>query len=182
MPASAREDGNNVAPVVRGYLPDLIYGANDGIITTFAIVAGVVGASLPTTVVLILGLASLVADGVSMAASDYLSERSRPDGEKRRLDAARHALATFVGFVSMGIMPLLAYILHLPEAQRLPVAAVMTLVTLFAVGAGRAWAVEHIRWWRGGVEMLVVGAAAAGLAYGIGAGLSTLTGHASVPA
>ena len=54
------------------YLPDLIFGASDGIITTLAIVSGIVGAALPAPVVLILGLASLLADGFSMGASNVL--------------------------------------------------------------------------------------------------------------
>jgi|SRR5271166_2584043 len=51
------------------YLRDWIYGAIDGGVTTFAIVAGVVGANLPSSVVLLLGFANLVADGFAMAAS-----------------------------------------------------------------------------------------------------------------
>ena len=42
------------------YLPDLVYGANDGVITTFAVVCGVVGAALSNQVILILGFANLV--------------------------------------------------------------------------------------------------------------------------
>jgi hypothetical protein len=61
-------------------LPDIIYGANDGIITTFAIVSGVVGGNLPSRVVLILGFANLLADGVSMGASNFLSKRSQGEG------------------------------------------------------------------------------------------------------
>ncbi len=59
-----------------GYLKDFVYGANDGIITTFAVVAGVAGADLSATVVLILGFANLFADGFSMAMSNYLGEKS----------------------------------------------------------------------------------------------------------
>jgi hypothetical protein len=51
-----------------GYLPDFVLGANDGVITTLAVVWAVVGASLSSTVVLILGFANLIADGFSMAA------------------------------------------------------------------------------------------------------------------
>lgn len=51
------------AGLVRHYLPDLVYGANDGIITTFAVVSGVIGADLSERVILILGFANLVADG-----------------------------------------------------------------------------------------------------------------------
>jgi hypothetical protein len=49
------------------YLGEMVYGGLDGIITTFAVVSGVAGAQLGTPVILILGLANLLADGVSMA-------------------------------------------------------------------------------------------------------------------
>jgi VIT1/CCC1 family predicted Fe2+/Mn2+ transporter len=58
------------------YLGDLVYGGLDGIITTFAVVSGVAGARLDASVILILGLANLFADGVSMATGAYLSEKS----------------------------------------------------------------------------------------------------------
>lgn len=58
------------------YLADFVYGANDGIITTFAVVTGAAGASLPTGVIVILGVANLVADGFSMGASSILSRLS----------------------------------------------------------------------------------------------------------
>ncbi|HEY4499826.1 MAG TPA: VIT1/CCC1 transporter family protein [Candidatus Paceibacterota bacterium] len=58
------------------YIKDIVYGANDGIITTFAVVAGTIGASLDPTVILILGFSNLIADGFSMAASNFLGSRS----------------------------------------------------------------------------------------------------------
>lgn len=58
------------------YLKDVIFGANDGIVTTFAVVAGATGASLPGFVVIILGFANLVGDGISMGLGNYLGERS----------------------------------------------------------------------------------------------------------
>jgi VIT1/CCC1 family predicted Fe2+/Mn2+ transporter len=61
------------------YLRDWIYGGIDGAITTFAIVAGVVGANLSANVILILGIANLVADGFSMAASNYTGTKSEVD-------------------------------------------------------------------------------------------------------
>lgn len=57
-------------------IKSIVYGGLDGIITTFAIVSGVAGASLESAVVLILGFANLLADGLSMAFSDYLSSKS----------------------------------------------------------------------------------------------------------
>lgn len=61
------------------YLKDIVYGANDGIITTFAVVAGGAGANLDSTVVILLGIANLLADGFSMAASNYLGSKSELD-------------------------------------------------------------------------------------------------------
>lgn len=58
------------------YLQDSVYGASDGIVTTFAIVAGVTGASLSPLIILILGFANLLADGFSMAVGSYLSRKS----------------------------------------------------------------------------------------------------------
>lgn len=59
------------------HLKSAVYGANDGIVTTFAVVAGVAGAQLSSSVVLILGIANMVADGISMGLSNYLGERSQ---------------------------------------------------------------------------------------------------------
>jgi VIT1/CCC1 family predicted Fe2+/Mn2+ transporter len=67
------------------YLRDFIYGAIDGTVTTFAVVAGVAGAGLSSKVVIILGLANLAADGFSMAVSNFLGTRA----EQEQLDTAR---------------------------------------------------------------------------------------------
>lgn len=58
------------------YLRDFVYGAVDGAVTTFAIVAGVAGAGLSIGVVIILGVANLIADGFSMAVSNFLGTRA----------------------------------------------------------------------------------------------------------
>lgn len=65
-----------MAGPTHSYLRDFIYGAIDGTVTTFAIVAGVAGADLSTAIVLILGVANLVGDGFSMAASNFLGTRA----------------------------------------------------------------------------------------------------------
>lgn len=61
------------------YIGDLVYGGLDGIITTFAVVSGVAGAELGTSIILILGLANLFADGFSMATGAYLSLKSEKE-------------------------------------------------------------------------------------------------------
>jgi VIT1/CCC1 family predicted Fe2+/Mn2+ transporter len=61
------------------YLSDAVLGAIDGAVTTFAIVAGAIGAELSTRVVLILGIANLLADGFSMAAGNFAGTRAARD-------------------------------------------------------------------------------------------------------
>lgn len=58
------------------YLGDAVLGSIDGCVTTFAVVAGTAGAALPAGVAIILGLANLIADGFSMAASNYQRAKS----------------------------------------------------------------------------------------------------------
>jgi VIT1/CCC1 family predicted Fe2+/Mn2+ transporter len=79
------------SPPSSSYLRDFIYGAIDGAVTTFAVVAGVEGADLSASVVLILGGANLIADGFSMAVSNFLGLRAeRQQVERARLDEERH--------------------------------------------------------------------------------------------
>jgi len=164
--------------LARRYLPDLVYGANDGIITTFAVVSGVVGAALSERVILILGFANLVADGFSMGASNYLARRSHAEPEARasRDEGARHGAATLAGFLSAGLVPLAAYLAPLSDEARFPAAIALTLGILFVVGASRA-AVTKLGAFRSGFEMLVVGALAALVAYAIGALAASVTGN-----
>ena len=61
------------------YIGDFVYGGLDGIITTFAVVSGVAGANLDTSIIVILGLANLLADGFSMATGAYLSSKSEKE-------------------------------------------------------------------------------------------------------
>ena len=58
------------------YVGDAVLGAIDGCVTTFAVVAGAVGAGFPNLVALVLGVANLVADGFSMAVSNYQATKS----------------------------------------------------------------------------------------------------------
>jgi VIT1/CCC1 family predicted Fe2+/Mn2+ transporter len=215
-------------------LRDFVYGAIDGIVTTFAVVAGVAGAGLATRVVLILGVANLAADGFSMAVSNFLGARSEeqrrqkyrrqeerhvavvPAGEREEVrqllagwglddglldgvtDAVTHdpdrwvrfmmqlehgfspsrpsptraAVATFVAFVTIGFVPLAPFLSDAladgEAASPFMWSAALTAAAFFAVGVGKALVVAE-SWWRSGLETVVVGGAAATLAYVVGA-------------
>ena len=80
-----RIQGSNASALLK----DAIYGGVDGAITTFAIVAGVQGAGLSSVVVLILGVSNLLADGFSMAASNYAGSKAEAENLER-LRAIEH--------------------------------------------------------------------------------------------
>jgi VIT1/CCC1 family predicted Fe2+/Mn2+ transporter len=166
--------------VTRHYIRELIYGSNDGIITTFAVVAGVAGGGLSANVILICGAANLFADGLSMAVGNYLSIRAYEEVleaqglAEEEASPARHAFVTFAAFVLAGALPLMPYVLG-QSAERLVPSILITLAALFGVGASRAL-VTRVRWWTGGLEMFALGAVVAAVAYATGAFVASLTG------
>jgi len=144
------------------YLRDRIYGGIDGAVTTFAVICGVEGADRPLRIVLILGLANLVADGFSMAAGNFSSTRAERDeyalGRARlagRIDAGPGAerarlRAAFAarGFSDAELDSLVAVLtarregwietamadeLGLPAPARSPLRAALATFTAFAV-------------------------------------------------
>ncbi|HUP46383.1 MAG TPA: VIT1/CCC1 transporter family protein [Thermoanaerobaculia bacterium] len=235
-PISDRSDHDHHPEAIRerlaeepeaSYLRDWVYGGIDGSVTTFAIVSGVVGAGLSPAVILILGVANLVADGFSMAAGNYSATRTEkqeletlrsveerhiaqyPEGEReevrqiyekqgfrgedleRMVEAmtanrnrwidfmiaeeygvARHirsakkaAAATFTAFLVCGVVPLLPFLLRMPNP--FGASLVMTLAVFFGIGSVKS-RVLTVSWWRAGLETLVIGAIAAAIAYVIG--------------
>src|SRR3990167_9994643 len=81
------------------YLKEIIYGGNDGIITTFAVVAGFSGASindnflnLSFLTVLLFGLANLFADGLSMGLGNLLSVKAEQDVYRANLEKENIAI------------------------------------------------------------------------------------------
>lgn len=77
--------------IKHNYFKDFVYGAIDGTVTTFAIVAGIAGAQLSPTIVIILGFANMIADGFSMGISNFLSVRAEQSVfEKKREEEEKH--------------------------------------------------------------------------------------------
>lgn len=99
------------------YLGEFVYGGIDGIVTTFAVVAATVGAGLESAVVIILGIANLVADGFSMGVSAYLAEKSEQSiavKKKQKVEDVKRpqkvGLATFTSFMVVGFVPVMIYV------------------------------------------------------------------------
>lgn len=215
------------------YLPEFVYGGIDGSVTTFAVVAGSAGAGLPTSVVLILGFANILADGFAMSVGNYLSEKSDKDNyEKHKrieywevdnmpeveveeireiymqkgfegelLDkvvevitadrdrwvdimmkeelgmapsdksATSTAIATFISFVAMGMIPLATYVLssfiEIPQNSLFAIATVLTSIGFFIIGLLKSH-VNNTNRLKSVIETLLLGGIAALLAYFVG--------------
>jgi len=160
------------------YIGNFVYGANDGIVTTFAVVAGATGALLSPGVIVILGIANLLADGFSMGASNFLAVRTEHDLARKDSGFAQpfeHGLVTFVAFVGAGIIPLIPYLFSFSGAQQFFVSSLLAGLAFFAVGASRRL-VTNGSFMKGGLEILLIGGIAAFVAYGVGWGVKTLFG------
>ncbi|MEK6825297.1 MAG: VIT1/CCC1 transporter family protein [Nanoarchaeota archaeon] len=171
----------------RKYLPEFVYGGIDGAVTTFAVVAGSMGASLSSTIILILGFANLIADGFSMAVSNYLSTKSQQDLHRHDAETkffkkeAKHpfktAIATFFSFIIIGIIPLLSFVcaVFLPTLITLQftLSFLLTGVALIIVGAVKGTIVKKHPF-HSSLETLFIGGVAALLAYVVGAGVKAI--------
>ncbi|HEU0130643.1 MAG TPA: VIT1/CCC1 transporter family protein [Mycobacteriales bacterium] len=214
--------------ITGGWLRPALFGVTDGLVSNFALVMGVAGATPPARIVLLAGLAGLFAGAFSMATGEYNSVRSQselasaeialerreleraPEAEEaelagiyrsRGLDAslarevarqfardpevlwrvhAREELgidpdnlpspwvaasASFVAFALGAFVPVSAYLLALANAFVL--AAVLSAVTLFAVGAV-VGAMTARPWWYTGSRQLLLGAGAAAVTFAVG--------------
>jgi VIT1/CCC1 family predicted Fe2+/Mn2+ transporter len=172
------------------YLGQFVYGAIDGSVTTFAVVAGAAGANLSSTVIIILGFANLIADGFSMGASAYLAAKSERDLKVSKDEShdggetpLGDGIATFVAFVLIGFIPVLAYVvdailsLGIDKNSLFAVSAFLTGATFISIGVlkGQTTKTNQLK---SGIETLMLGGVAAVVAFLLGNVLAKALGVA----
>jgi len=164
---------------LKNYLAEFVYGALDGTVTTFAIIAGVAGANLSPAIVLILGVSNVLADGFSMAASNYLSEKSHQaqSGLVPAHSPIKTAVATFVSFVVVGSVPLIAYVVSavfgIWQGNEFLISGIFTSLAFILVGQVRGKITQTSRF-NSAIETLFIGSVAAAVAYAVGAFLQNV--------
>lgn len=160
------------------YLPEFIYGGIDGVVTTFAIVAGVVGAGLNPGIILILGFSNVLADGFSMASSNFLSARAEQrlggDNTKKPLKTAS---VTFISFVLLGTAPLISFLLEFVfgwfQGQQFLLSCLLTSAAFVVIGFIKGGITGQNRI-RASFETLLIGGVAALVSYFVGSFLHNL--------
>jgi vacuolar iron transporter family protein len=218
-----------------GFVREVVFGANDGLVAAFAVVAGVHGAQAASKIILIAGMAEVVGGMISMGLGAYLSvksaveyirgERKReeyevkhyPERERREiqdiyknkgfeppvLDAivdhicadekrwvnimmqeelnlaeeeslspGKSALATGGAYALASLMPVLPFVFSSDVHRDFLWSIALTIGALFFVGANKT-VVTGLRWWRSGLEAMLIGGVAAMATYYIGAWVAT---------
>jgi VIT1/CCC1 family predicted Fe2+/Mn2+ transporter len=79
--------------VTGGWLRPAVFGASDGLVSNFALIAGVTGGNADNSAVLLAGLAGLAAGAFSMAAGEYISVRSQSEQALEEIDVERREIA-----------------------------------------------------------------------------------------
>lgn len=118
-----------------------VLGANDGIVSTAAVVVGVAGATANQTTIAMSGLAAVVGGAVSMALGEYVSVSSQRDSERAMGLAEHHqvnpwsaGIASFFAFLLGAALPFITALVA-PEAARIVSIFAVTLVALGLTGA-----------------------------------------------
>ncbi|MBD3355044.1 hypothetical protein GF361_03595 [Candidatus Woesearchaeota archaeon] len=169
------------------YIDNFVYGATDGAVTTFAVVAGAIGASLSSAIILILGFANLFADGFSMAVGNYLSTKSENEiyakhkhHHHHKKDPRKTALATFISFVLIGFIPLISFvfapIIPAIDSHKFLYAILLTGIAFLAVGAVKGKVIEGKTCPKCALETFLIGGIAAIIAFVVGYLLRGLAG------
>jgi VIT1/CCC1 family predicted Fe2+/Mn2+ transporter len=157
---------------IKSNVAQFVYGAMDGTVTTFAVVAGSQGGGLGPSATIILGFANLFADGLSMGVSAYLgAETQEQVARSHRSRKLMIALVTFISFVIVGTVPLLSYVAYFAietsSENLFAISAVLSLCSFAGIGAIRA-RVTGVNIFRSALETLMLGVIAASVAYFVG--------------
>ncbi len=160
--------------VKKKYLTEFVYGATDGAITTFAVVAGAIGAALTSYIVLIIAFAVLFANGFSMAGSNFLSRKSEMDSPKKT------AVVTFFSFIIAGLIPLLPFIFSPTSSflntYKFLISTLLTAVVFLLIGAFKGQFTDKHPL-RSSLETFIIGTIAALIAFIVGYSLRMMLVH-----
>jgi vacuolar iron transporter family protein len=148
-------------------ISNIVYGGIDGTVTTFAVMAASIGSGLTGMTVAILALANVFADGFSMGVSSYESVIDESE------DPIRKAIITFIAFVAIGMIPVIAYYTVRDEDYdtKFNTTVVASLMTLFLIGSFKGYASEESVI-KSGLKTTILGGAAGAIAYYVAINLS----------
>jgi len=155
------------------YIRSLIFGFNDGTVSNLALVAGLSGAMLGTKVVILGGLADMIAGAISMGLGNYIATKSQVEfyrhvgkSNKETENPVVVGIITFFAFLIAAAIPVIPFF-FIPVGSALLWASVTCMSLLFLVGILKTHYTGR-DWLRSGIEMVIIGAIATLAAYYLG--------------
>lgn len=155
-----------------------VFGSMDGTISTLAVIAGVAGATTNNFIILIAGVAAMLAEAISMGFSSYSSARVRERILKHQRKIVKRNMtegATFwLATMGGGAIPIIPFLFDFGDAlSGLKIAVVLSAVFLFTIGfyAGRFTKRNPVK---EGLLNATIGLIAATATYAVGYGISLL--------
>ena len=178
QPGLVAASGTSSSSMFANHVRGIVFGGLDGILTTFALLAAVAGSKqTSTSLTLVIGVSTVLADALSMGAGEYLSAKAEHElngGGSHPADEPgpfEKAVAMFLAFAIFGSLPLVGCVISAAVTRRtgLPIddfglSVAITGLTLFALGGIKSQFGEGV-WWQAGFEVSGIGGAAATVAY-----------------
>lgn len=159
---------STLGKVSKNNLRELIFGLEDGLVSTLGVVTGMASGLSNSSVVILSGIVVVLVESLSMAAGTYLSNKAEYDlNKKHAAPVLFAALVMFVAYVLGGSIPLLPYF-FLSVNQGIVGSVIATVISLYLVGYYKG-VVTRTNRVKSGFEMMTVSLLAAGLGYIIGA-------------
>lgn len=156
-----------------------VFGSMDGTISTLAVVAGVAGATTDNFIVLVAGVAAMVAEAISMGFSSYSSARVRErifdgDNPKRIKKDIKEGLTFWLMTMGGGAIPIIPFLFDLGDTLvGLRYAVILSMVFLFAVGFFTGKVTRRNPFYEG-LFNATIGIIAAAATYFVGYGIALL--------
>lgn len=175
-----------------GWVREIVFGLNDGIVSTFALLAGITGAVISWEALIIAALVEIVTGALSMSLGTFISTKSQIEFYQGNLDGKKHikkeikalkdgfenpeiaAVQIGIAFLIGGLVPLWPYFIWV-EQYALWVSLVCTLAFLFIVGVLKS-KFTHKLWWHSGLEMVIIALLAGFISYYLGVFVGHLVG------
>lgn len=151
------------------YIGEITYGAIDGLVTTFAVIAGSEGAGFPRSVIIILALANVIADGFSMSVGCFFSTKNGKRSRGKTIDnkvCLKKSLATFTAFGVMGMLPVLVYMVNMPAP--FIHSSVLTGTMFLLIGSWKGFIDNSAPPVKQAISTFLFGTIACGLSYVLG--------------
>jgi len=156
--------------LLASYVRNLIFGVEDGLVSTVGLLSGIAVAGISQSAILITGTVLIFVEAFSMAVGSFLSERSAEEYTIGNNVSPRYAfidgIIMFFSYFISGLIPLTPYIL-LTAQNAILLSVALSLIALFTLGIISA-KIFKTRILRSGFRMLVMGGIAIGVGIAVG--------------